>query len=251
MVDLHWLFRVDAPSITEKATVSSRTGTCRQRKASTGSWAAKGRQVKVRAYRVRGISAAISFATPSASATPVAAPVGLSGRTGRASGRAIGSDAMAAANLRHADAWFLRLLYRPFLLATEATGGSTGGPLLAISAWLGFRRGTRRVASGSRRAGGSIAAGETASRLDLDDGCSLSRDRSGDRASARSGDAGRRDGGCGPLRFRHDERQLDRLLRSCHELDGADRGRLREGQGRRRQGHARCRRRRGARVAKL
>jgi hypothetical protein len=30
--------------------------------------------VKVRAYRVRGISAAISFATPSASATPVAAP---------------------------------------------------------------------------------------------------------------------------------------------------------------------------------
>ena len=39
------------------------------------------------------------------------------------------SDAMAAANLRHADAWFLRLPYRPFLLATEATGG----PLLAIS----------------------------------------------------------------------------------------------------------------------
>ena len=66
-------------------------GRCRKRKASTGSWAAKGRQVKVRAYRVRGISAAISFATPSASATPVAAPVGLSGRTGRASGRAIGA----------------------------------------------------------------------------------------------------------------------------------------------------------------
>jgi hypothetical protein len=41
--------------------------------------------------------------------------------------------AMAAANLRHADAWLLRLLHRPFLLATEATGGSTAGPLLAIS----------------------------------------------------------------------------------------------------------------------
>jgi len=40
---------------------------------------------------------------------------------------------MAAANLRHADAWLLRLLHRPFLLATEATGGSTAGPLLAIS----------------------------------------------------------------------------------------------------------------------
>jgi hypothetical protein len=104
MVDLHWLnFGRTPPSITGKATVSSRTGTCRKRKASTGSWAAKGRQVKVRAYRVRGISAAISFATPLASATPVAAPVGLSGRTGRTSGRAIGSDAMAAANLRHAD----------------------------------------------------------------------------------------------------------------------------------------------------
>ena len=133
MVDLHWLnFGWTPPSITGKATVSSRTGTCRKRKASTGSWG--GQRA---AGEGSGLSRAgdkrrhfIRYAVGQRHAS-----CGLSAcqAAGRASGRAIGSDAMAAANLRHADAWLLRLLHRPFLLATEATGGSTAGPLLAIS----------------------------------------------------------------------------------------------------------------------
>ena len=86
------------------------------------------------------------------------------------------------------------------------------------------------------------------SRRHLDDGCAVPRDGRGDHGRAASRYPGGRNGGGGALCLRQRAAGAGAVLRACHQPDGTDRRRLREGRSKWQPGLARHHPRSGRRI---